>query len=138
MRLAEHPQSGQIKGFLDQYRRPVFVYRTHAKIPQLNGREEATALGRRKTSTARVTVKKGNGAVTVNGVSLIQYFPRVEDRHQVLYPFMRLDILGAFDVAAKVWGGGTTGEFVLMALVLYGSCVCVCVCVCVVVGVGGC
>ena len=68
------------------------------------------ALGRRKTSTARVTVKKGRGDVVVNGMPLMEYFPRVEDRHQVLYPFMRLDLLGAYDVAIKVWGGGTTGE----------------------------
>ena len=125
VKLAEHPQSSQIKAFLDRYRRPVFVYRTHAKIPQLNSSGEATALGRRKTSTARVMVKKGHGAVMVNGVPLIEYFPRVEHRHQVLYPFMRLDILGAYNVTAKVWGGGSTGEFatwIMSIKVLYGSC----------------
>lgn len=110
VRLADHPQNSRVKDFLDQYRRPVFVYRTHAKIPQLNSTEEAMALGRRKTSTARVTVKKGRGDVVVNGMPLMEYFPRVEDRHQVLYPFMRLDLLGAYDVAIKVWGGGTTGQ----------------------------
>lgn len=110
VKLAEHPQSNQIKDFLDQYRRPVFVYRTHAKIPQLNSSEEAIALGRRKTSTARVVVKKGHGFVTVNGLPVVEYFPRIEDRHQVLYPFMKLDLLGAYDVTAKVWGGGTTGQ----------------------------
>eukprot|EP00731_Ephydatia_muelleri_P031820 Em0023g327a len=110
VKLAEHPQSSRVKDFLDQYRRPVFVYRTHAKIPQLNAAEEALALGRRKTSTARVIVKKGQGTVVVNGVPLSEYFPRTEDRHQVLYPFMRLDLLGAYDVTAKVWGGGTTGQ----------------------------
>ena len=67
-------------------------------------------MGRRKTSTAHVTVKPGSGEVRINERSLLEYFPLVEDRQQVLFPLMVTDQLDRFDVTAAVRGGGTTGE----------------------------
>ena len=80
-----------------------------AKQPVLqDGR--ATAVGKRKTSVAKVIVREGSGKVEVNGKGFIEYFPLLEDRQQVLYPLMLLEQLERFDVTADVRGGGRTGE----------------------------
>ena len=106
---AHHPLSNRSKEFLGRYRRPLFSYRSHAKVAQLGGGGEASAVGRRKTSTAQVTLKPGGGEVRINGRSLLEYFPVVEDRQQVLFPLMVTEQLDQFDVKAAVRGGGTTG-----------------------------
>ena len=67
-------------------------------------------MGRRKTSTAHVTLKPGGGEVRINERTLLEYFPLVEDRQQVLFPLMVTEQLDRFDVKAAVRGGGTTGE----------------------------
>ena len=99
-----------VKEFLDHFSRPLFSYRSHAKIAQLGKDGNACAMGKRKTSTANVTLQPGGGEVRVNGHGLLQYFPRVEDRLQVLFPLMVTGPLGQYSVEAMVRGGGTTGE----------------------------
>ena len=112
--LAAHPLSNRSKHFLDRFRRPLFSYRSHAKVAQLEEGGEASAVGRRKTSTAHVTLKPGSGEVRINERSLLEYFPIVEDRQQVLFPLMVTEQLDRFDVTAAVRGGGTTGELRLL------------------------
>jgi small subunit ribosomal protein S9 len=114
--LANHPQSHQIKDFLDKYRAPVFDYRSQAKIPQLNPKGYSYAVGRRKTSSACVWLSRGSGHITINKKPLIQYFPRLEDRQQILYPFIIIDQLGQYDVSAAIRGGGTTGKRLISLL----------------------
>ena len=114
--LAAHPHSNRSKEFLDRYHRPLFSYRAHAKVAKLGEGGEASAVGRRKTSTAHVTLKPGGGEVRINGRSLLEYFPVVEDRQQVLFPLMATEKLDQFDVKAAVSGGGTTGEPTLILL----------------------
>ena len=125
-KLAENPLSEKIKDFLDQYRRSMFVYRSHANIPKLDEEGKVKAIGKRKTSTAEVTAVKGSGEVNINGRQFIDYFPRLEDRQQVLYPLVVTDQLGLYDIRVKVKGGGITG-------VCISVCVCVCVHVCMYV-----
>ena len=48
--------------------------------------------------------------MSVNGRSLVDYFPRPEDRQQVLSPLLVAAMLGGVDVTARVKGGGHTGE----------------------------
>ena len=67
------------------------------------------AVGRRKTSVAKVRVKNGDGEVVINSKSLLEYFPRLEDRQQVLFPLNVVGSLGKVDVSARVSGGGITG-----------------------------
>ena len=64
------------------------------------------ATGKRKRCVARVWVRPGAGAVTVNGRPLAEYFPDLRARLDVLAPFAATATLGRFDVASRVHGGG--------------------------------
>jgi len=68
------------------------------------------AVGRRKTSVARVYLKPGSGKWEVNGRTLGDYFPRASLVQLIQQPFTVTDTLGAFDVKANVGGGGVTGQ----------------------------
>ncbi|MDD5108829.1 MAG: 30S ribosomal protein S9 [Candidatus Omnitrophica bacterium] len=68
------------------------------------------ALGRRKESTARVRMEPGTGLITVNGRSFEKYFLRETDRIIVLQPLALTETKAKFDVAARLSGGGMTGQ----------------------------
>jgi small subunit ribosomal protein S9 len=68
------------------------------------------AVGRRKTSVARVYLTPGSGKWDVNGRTLGDYFPRQSLIQHIQQPFQCTDTLGAFDVKARVRGGGQTGQ----------------------------
>jgi small subunit ribosomal protein S9 len=68
------------------------------------------AVGRRKTSVARVYLTPGSGKWSVNGRTLGDYFPRQSLVLHIQQPFQATDTLGAFDVKARVAGGGLTGQ----------------------------
>lgn len=68
------------------------------------------ATGRRKTSTARVFLKPGKGAVTVNGEKLDEYMTRLQSRMVVMQPFDLLTQSGKFDAKITVTGGGEAGQ----------------------------
>lgn len=70
--------------------------------------------GRRKKAVAKVNLSIGNGSISINSKTLIEYFPRISDRQQVLYPLNIICGLGKLDVSAQVSGGGTTGNYVLL------------------------
>ena len=67
-------------------------------------------LGRRKTSVARVTLTPGSGKWNINGRTLGDYFPRRSLIQHIQQSFTATDTLGAFDVRARVNGGGLTGQ----------------------------
>lgn len=66
--------------------------------------------GRRKTSTARVFLQNGTGAITVNDRSLDQYFGREVARMIVRQPLELLKMGAKFDVNVTVAGGGSFGQ----------------------------
>jgi len=66
--------------------------------------------GRRKTSTARVFIKSGEGAITVNNRTLDQYFGREVARMIVRQPLEVADAQDKFDVNVTVAGGGSFGQ----------------------------
>ena len=68
------------------------------------------AVGRRKTSVARVYLTPGTGKWDVNGRTLGDYFPRPSLVQHIQQSFTATDTLGAFDVKAHVDGGGQTGQ----------------------------
>ena len=65
--------------------------------------------GRRKTSVARVRLYPGNGTVVINGRPMEDVIPRASARQEMLRPLAVTENLNAFNVQAKVEGGGTTG-----------------------------
>jgi len=68
------------------------------------------AIGRRKTSVARVYLKEGKGNVLINDRNLEEYFGRETARMVVLQPFQVTHTQGNFDVDVNVRGGGTSGQ----------------------------
>ena len=66
--------------------------------------------GRRKTSTARVFLRKGNGSITVNKRPLDQYFGRETARMIVRQPLEKANHEGSFDITVTVKGGGSSGQ----------------------------
>ena len=66
--------------------------------------------GRRKSSTARVFLRKGSGNITVNDRPLDEFFGRETARMIVRQPLELTQSTGKFDVVATVEGGGTTGQ----------------------------
>lgn len=66
--------------------------------------------GRRKTSIARVFMKRGKGVLTINGRSLEDYFPRETARMVVLQPLEAVGMLGKMDFKITVEGGGLSGQ----------------------------
>jgi small subunit ribosomal protein S9 len=68
------------------------------------------ALGRRKESTARVRMEAGSGQIVINGRAFKKYFLRETDRIIVLQPLALTGSAGKFNIAAKLSGGGMTGQ----------------------------
>ena len=66
--------------------------------------------GRRKTSTARVFIKNGDGNITVNSKPLDQYFGREVARMIVRQPLQLTETEGKFDINVTVAGGGSFGQ----------------------------
>lgn len=66
--------------------------------------------GRRKTSTARVFLKRGKGSITINGKSLDDYFGRETARMVVMQPLIAVDAVNDFDIFVTVKGGGISGQ----------------------------
>jgi small subunit ribosomal protein S9 len=68
------------------------------------------ATGRRKTSSARVFLKPGKGALTINGMQGEEYLKRMQSKMVILQPFDVLTQNGNFDVDVTVKGGGENGQ----------------------------
>ena len=66
--------------------------------------------GRRKTSVARVFLRKGSGDIQVNGKSLDDFFGRETSRMIVRQPLELTEMTDKFDVKVTVVGGGITGQ----------------------------
>lgn len=66
--------------------------------------------GRRKTSVARVFIKKGAGKITVNGKPVDEFFARETGRMIVRQPLALTGMLESFDIKVNVHGGGETGQ----------------------------
>lgn len=66
--------------------------------------------GRRKTSSARVHLTPGTGAITINERSIDEFFGRETGRMIVRQPLELVEMANRFDVSVSVEGGGITGQ----------------------------
>ena len=66
--------------------------------------------GRRKSSTARVFLRKGSGKITVNDRPLDEFFGRETSHMIVRQPLVLTKNTESFDIAVTVEGGGITGQ----------------------------
>ncbi|TFI32089.1 30S ribosomal protein S9, partial [Micrococcus endophyticus] len=69
-----------------------------------------SAVGRRKEAVARVRLVPGSGQWTINGRTLENYFPNKLHQQEVNDPFTLLELAGAYDVIARIHGGGPSGQ----------------------------
>ena len=72
--------------------------------------EQFHAIGRRKTSVARVYLRPGSGTWEVNGRTLENYLPRHVLRQSATRPLAATETEGQFDVKVTVNGGGLRGQ----------------------------
>ncbi|HEX5952817.1 MAG TPA: 30S ribosomal protein S9 [Rhodanobacteraceae bacterium] len=72
--------------------------------------QQNSGTGRRKTSAARVFLRKGNGAIVVNGKPLDEFFGRETSRMIVRQPLELTQMVDKFDIKVNVAGGGITGQ----------------------------
>lgn len=66
--------------------------------------------GRRKSSVARVFLKKGSGKITVNGKEIQQFFGRETSIMIAKQPLVLTDNVETFDIQVNVHGGGESGQ----------------------------
>ena len=85
---------------------------TSAKVQKikLNFKDSKYATGRRKTSIAKVWLKKGSGKIYVNGKLFTEYFTSDNHNMQVTRPFELINQPTDYDVRCNVKGGGPTGQ----------------------------
>lgn len=69
-----------------------------------------TAVGRRKTASARVRLTSGTGKVEVNGRAVEKYFPTEQFTNSACKPLVTAELRDKVDVRALVSGGGNTGQ----------------------------
>ena len=85
---------------------------TSPKSPKLklDFKDSKYATGRRKTSIAKVWLKKGSGKIYVNGKLYSEYFSSDNHKMQITKPFELIKQPTDFDVRCNVKGGGPTGQ----------------------------
>ncbi|MCM1293241.1 MAG: 30S ribosomal protein S9 [Bacteroides sp.] len=72
--------------------------------------ETINAVGRRKAAVARVILKEGNGAITINKRPLEVYFPSSILQYIVKQPLLTLDSAEKYDIHVNLDGGGYKGQ----------------------------
>ena len=72
--------------------------------------EQYHAIGRRKSASARVFLRPGSGAITVNKKNADDYFQRDVLMMLVRQPLVLTDTNGKFDILCNVKGGGKSGQ----------------------------
>lgn len=114
-RLADHPYSARAKKMLMQFRKPLPTQFVKQDAPPLklddHGRQYMDARAGRKKARATVTIRgHGKGRVTVNGQDMLDYFPRIADREQILFPLQFVGMPLEFDLDCKIKDGGVSSQ----------------------------
>ena len=87
------------------------VQQNQSKVKiKLDFKDSEYATGRRKTSIAKIWLKKGSGKIYVNGKDYQDYFKRANHKMQLLRPFDILNQSTSYDVKCNVKGGGLSGQ----------------------------
>ena len=87
------------------------VHQSQKKVKlKLDFKDSKYATGRRKTSIAKIWLKKGSGKIYINGKDYKEYLKRANHKMQLLRPLEILNQETSFDVRCNVKGGGLTGQ----------------------------
>jgi small subunit ribosomal protein S9 len=84
--------------------------KTTQKTSVVKSKPLAHSVGRRKTSVARIWLKKGSGNLVVNGQAYEKYFDTDVSRLEATKPFQIVPVTQSYDIDAYVNGGGKTGQ----------------------------
>lgn len=103
-------RSEELTRTLEEYSRSGAGLKDSRKEKTLDDKGRAIAVGRRKSSSAKVYLVRGEGKVLVNGESVEEVFPKLQDRLKLLYPMELVGQEGQYNVFGLVRGGGSTGQ----------------------------
>ena len=81
-----------------------------SEVQKIDYKDSKYATGRRKTSIAKVWLKKGSGKIVINGKKYENYFTREIHKMKLLRPFEIINQTADYDVRGNVTGGGLTGQ----------------------------
>ncbi|XP_061853422.1 small ribosomal subunit protein uS9m isoform X2 [Colius striatus] len=114
-KLVTLPHGDIEENYVQKFSREVPVQLQKVVIEPLKYDERGVAFstgeGKRKTARATAVVyDNGTGKVTVNGIDILHYFPVLQDREQLLFPFQFLKRVGKHDVVCTVSGGGRSAQ----------------------------
>jgi small subunit ribosomal protein S9 len=123
-RIAKHPCAHIIEEFIMKHRKVIFKQKEDQDLPEpqidpLSNRRFVESYGQRKNAIARLTLYvPGKGKLHINGVSLLQKFPGIGDREQIMFPLQYCGMLGKVDVEASVRDGGISNQASAIRLAL--------------------
>jgi|TARA_B100000929_G_C15407113_1_gene386677 small subunit ribosomal protein S9 len=80
------------------------------EVQKIDFKDSKYSTGRRKTSIAKVWLKKGSGQILINGKKYEDYFTREIHKMKLLRPFEIINQTAEYDVRGNVTGGGLTGQ----------------------------
>lgn len=111
-RLPAYTAEAELRDFLAAFEKPLKVRKVISQAEAVDEWGRAYAYGWRKSASCRAWIvpAKETGQVLVNGKPLSEYFVKMEDAEQVVYPLSLTDMVGRYNVWCLVRGGGTTGR----------------------------
>ncbi|KAG0257573.1 37S ribosomal protein S9, mitochondrial [Mortierella polycephala] len=104
------PRPAPVETLFSQFAKSEEHMAQKARVRVVDHLGRALATGRRKEASASVYVVEGEGHVLVNGKDASEYFNKSQDRDSLLKPLKVTDLLGKYNIWARVQGGGTTGQ----------------------------
>ena len=72
--------------------------------------EENIGVGRRKRAVASVRLRRGKGAINVNGKAFKEHFPSELQRAAIMAPLVKFELVGKFDLIIRTKGGGIEAQ----------------------------
>lgn len=111
-------RSDEMNSLLMEYSKKTTSINESRQEAKLDDKGRAVAVGRRKSSSAKVYLVRGTGEVMVNGKALNEVFPKLQDRLKVVLPLQLVEQEGNFNIHALVRGGGSTGQVDALKLAL--------------------
>ena len=108
----------EVRNAMQKFLRPGNPYATRPAAAVVDELGRARGRGKRKESSATVSLVEGEGEVLVNGKGLVQAFPRLHDRESATWPLRCTQRLDKYNVWAMVKGGGVTGQAEAITLAL--------------------
>lgn len=111
-------RSNDLNSILAQYTRKSTANFQTRELKTLDSNGRAIAIGRRKSSSAKIYLVKGTGESLVNGKSLESLFPKLADRQKLLLPLQVTNSEGQYNIFGLVRGGGSTGQAEALQLAL--------------------